>query len=70
MGSASGNVTGDPTTSWTELKIIASGSNLTAVVNGVSYPASLAANAATSGMVSINSGFNVAYFDNFTMVAV
>jgi hypothetical protein len=76
MGSSSGNVSADPTTSWTQLKIIASGNNLTAVVNGVAYPAFLTANekgvqsAQGSGMVSINSGFNVAYFDNFSMEAL
>lgn len=69
-GAASGNVSYDPATTWTHLKIIATGTNLTAVVNGVAYPAGpAAAAAATNGMVSINSGFNVAYFDNFSIVA-
>ena len=71
MGGASGNVTTDPTTSWTKLGIIASGGNLTAVVNGISYAASFPGNPSpSSGMVSINSGFNVAYFDNFSMAAL
>lgn len=58
-GLASGHIETDPSTSWTQLKIVASGRNVTAVINGVAYSADTAEFGSTPGMVSINSGFNV-----------
>eukprot|EP00912_Choanoflagellata_sp_UC4_P001195 UC4_evm2s747 len=75
LGSASGNLSADPTLNWTHLEIIATASNLTAIVNGIAYPATpdrkqkIIRSGPESGMVSINSGYNVAYFDNFSLVA-
>ena len=66
LGEASGKLETDPTSSWTQLAIVASGGNITAVVNGASFPAGRSDG---HGMVSINSGFHVAYFDNFTVTA-
>jgi hypothetical protein len=75
FGNQSGTVGYDPTERYTTLKIIATGSNVTAVVNGKPQPSSSpaaghgpgAGAAAAAGMVSLNSGYNVAYFDKFRL---
>ena len=58
-----GKVAKDPTAEWTRLQIKATGATVTAVIDGVAADAQSVA--ASAGMVSINSGYNVAFFDNF-----
>lgn len=72
---AKGKVSKDPTKEWTKLGITAKGGVITASIDGkpqppvealpLKYEENRYGIAAAAGMVSINSGYNVAYFDNF-----
>lgn len=75
---AKGKVSKDPTKEWTTLGITAKGTAITAIIDGKPQPPTLALPidrgnsvqygvAAAAGMVSINSNYNVAYFDNFEL---
>ena len=64
-----GKVAKDVTIEWTRLQIKADGTSVTAVVDGVASPAQSVA-ARGAGMVSINSGYNVAHFDNFEVASL
>merc|ERR1712039_316802 len=64
---STGKVSKDVTREWTRLGIAVKGNIATAIIDGKPQPAlqTLVGAAAGSGMVSLNSGYNVAYFDNF-----
>ena len=61
-----GTVSKDVTKQWTTLGIRASGTSVTVSIDSETQTPVATAKAAT-GMISINSGYNVAYFDNFAM---
>lgn len=63
---SSGTVKKDVYTEWTSLQISATGTAAAAVVDGHASPQTNLG-AARAGMVSINSNYNVVYFDNFTL---
>ena len=62
-----GKVGKDPTAEWSRLEIRALGDSATAFIDG-SVVSTVKLSTQTSGMVSINSGYNVAYFDNFEIM--
>ena len=62
---ASGKVSKDVTKEWTTLGISATGETVTVSVDGEAQAPVTAA--LSAGMVSVNSGYNVAYFDDFAM---
>eukprot|EP01052_Picozoa_sp_SAG31_P007156 SAG31_NODE_337_length_17493_cov_5.855755_19_plen_792_part_00 len=63
----SGKVAKDVTKEWTRLGIVANGSTVTASIDGKLQAPPLTIFNMGGGMVSINSGWNEAYFDNFAV---
>ena len=64
----SGKLSKDVTKQWTRLGIDAKGKTVTVSVDGKPQPGQ-ASHSGAGGMVSVNSGYNVAYYDNFALKA-
>ena len=63
---ASGAVSKDVSKAWTMLTLNATGSTATISIDGSEQPP-VTLSGSGAGMVSVNSGYNVAYFDNFAL---